>query len=102
MVMPVVDASRLGYQSASWLARTLAVGAPCAMLFTCAKSFRAQGALLQWLAVDQASAFSCTPFTARPEGSASLANSGSQAMAAGDEQAMDLPPGTVAAQASPG
>lgn len=44
----------------------------------------------------------CTPATARPDGSAALANDASHAIAAGDEHAIDLPPGTVAAQAAPG
>jgi hypothetical protein len=44
----------------------------------------------------------CTSRTARPDGSAMAAKAGSQANAAGDEHAIDLPPGTVAAQASPG
>lgn len=39
---------------------------------------------------------------AHPDGSAALANDASQAIAAGDEHAIDLPPGTVAAQAAPG
>src|SRR2546422_683861 len=43
-----------------------------------------------------------TPATARPDGSAALANSGSQAIAAGDEQAIDGPPGTVRAQQASG
>ena len=49
-----------------------------------------------------ATAASCTPATDRPDGSAALANAGSHSSAAVDEQAIDLPPGTVAAQASPG
>lgn len=44
----------------------------------------------------------CTPATARPDGSAMLAKLASQAMAAGEEQAMDLPPGTVSAAAGLG
>ena len=40
--------------------------------------------------------------TARPDGSAIVANAASQAIAAGDEHAIDLPPGMVRAQASPG
>jgi hypothetical protein len=44
----------------------------------------------------------CMPCTARPDGSALPAKAGSHASAAGEEQAIDLPPGTVAAQASPG
>ena len=44
----------------------------------------------------------CTPATARPDGSAAFAKAGSQAIAAADEQAIDLPPGIVCAQASPG
>src|SRR5690606_34190222 len=43
----------------------------------------------------------CTPATARPEGSAAAANVASHSIAAGDEHAIDLPPGTVRAQASP-
>jgi hypothetical protein len=48
------------------------------------------------------SAALCTPATARPDGSAAFAKLASQAIAAGDEQAIDLPPGTVSAQAVPG
>ena len=48
------------------------------------------------------SAASCTPATARPDGSAASANDASHAIAAGDEHAIDLPPGTVAAHAAPG
>src|SRR5690606_5157785 len=48
------------------------------------------------------SACACTPATARPDGSAIAAKLVSQAIAAGEEQAMDLPPGTVWAQAGPG
>src|SRR5262245_5329610 len=44
----------------------------------------------------------CTPATARPDGSAILAKASSQAIAAGEEQAIDLPPGTVPAHAAPG
>src|SRR3546814_13718640 len=44
----------------------------------------------------------CTPATARPEGSAAAANAASHSIATGDEHAIDLPPGTVRAQASPG
>src|SRR5690606_13933558 len=44
----------------------------------------------------------CTPTTARPEGSAAAVNAASHSIAAGEEQAIDLPPGTVRAQASPG
>ena len=51
---------------------------------------------------DDYSAALCTPDTARPDGSAIFAKLASQAIAAGDEQAMDLPPGTVSAQACPG
>ena len=40
--------------------------------------------------------------TARPDGSAILAKLASQAIAAGEEQAMDLPPGTVSAAAGLG
>src|SRR5260370_781711 len=40
----------------------------------------------------------CTPATARPDGSAAVANPGSQAIAAADEHAIDGPPGTVSAQ----
>src|SRR6266699_2908391 len=43
-----------------------------------------------------------TPATARPDGSAALANSGSQVIATGEEQAIDGPPGTVRAQQAPG
>ncbi len=46
-----------------------------------------------------AKACSCTPATARPEGSAMAAKLASHAIAAGDEQAMDFPPGTVSAAA---
>src|SRR5690606_12339048 len=49
-----------------------------------------------------ASDWGCTPATARPEGSAIAAKLASQAIAAGEEQAIDLPPGTVSAQAVPG
>src|SRR5690606_25087233 len=49
-----------------------------------------------------ASASLCTPATARPEGSAIFAKLASQAIAAGEEQAIDLPPGTVSAAAWPG
>ncbi len=48
------------------------------------------------------SACSCTPATARPEGSAIFAKLASQAIAAGEEQAIDLPPGTVSAAAGVG
>lgn len=48
------------------------------------------------------SADACTPATARPDGSAIFAKLASQAMAAGEEHAIDLPPGTVSAQAWPG
>src|SRR5690606_23889636 len=44
----------------------------------------------------------CTPATARPEGSAAASNAAAQAIAAAEEQAIDLPPGTVRAQDSPG
>jgi surfactin synthase thioesterase subunit len=50
----------------------------------------------------QASEARWTPATARPEGSAAAAKLASQAIAAAEEQAMDLPPGTVLAQATPG
>src|SRR5688500_4559084 len=49
-----------------------------------------------------ANAALCTPATARPDGSAASANAASHAIAAGVEHAIDLPPGTVRAQASPG
>ena len=42
------------------------------------------------------------PATARPDGSAIFAKLASQAIAAGDEQAIDLPPGTVSAAAGDG
>src|SRR5690606_41882255 len=44
----------------------------------------------------------CTPATARPDGSAIVAKLASQAIAAGEEQAIDLPPGTVSAAAGVG
>src|SRR5690606_27689562 len=43
-----------------------------------------------------------TPATARPDGSAIVAKLASQAIAAGEEQAIDLPPGTVSAAAGVG
>lgn len=49
-----------------------------------------------------ANACACTPATARPEGSAIAAKLASQAIAAGEEQAIDLPPGTVSAAAGVG
>lgn len=58
------------------------------------------GAVTPWIgACDQASACSCTPATARPDGSAIAAKLASQAIAAGEEQAIDLPLGTVSAAA---
>src|SRR5690606_34923982 len=50
----------------------------------------------------QPSAALCTPATARPDGSAAAAKAASHSIAAGDEQAIERPPGTVRAQASPG
>src|SRR5262245_41816393 len=47
-------------------------------------------------------AASCTPAIARPDGSAAAANAASHAIAAGEEHAIDFPPGTVAAQTAPG
>ena len=44
----------------------------------------------------------CTSRIARPEGSARDAKVASHAIAAGDEHAIDFPPGTVRAAASPG
>jgi len=44
----------------------------------------------------------CTPATARPDGSAIVAKLASHAIAAGEEQAIDLPPGTVSAAAGLG
>ena len=44
----------------------------------------------------------CTPAIALPDGSAAAAKLASQAIAAGEEQAIDLPPGTVSAAAGPG
>jgi len=48
------------------------------------------------------SACSCTPATARPDGSAIAAKLASHSKAAGVEQAIDLPPGTVSAAAGLG
>src|SRR5690606_36462152 len=52
-----------------------------------------------WISTQTASAWSWTPATARPDGSAMLAKLASQAIAVGEEQAIDLPPGTVSAAA---
>src|SRR6185437_7957659 len=107
-----IDADKTGY--ASYVERCLrstnACTATSASTCPCCRSATAS----RWPAsaelaahrfqrhLHQATACWCTPRTARPDGSAIAANAGSHASAAGDEQAMDLPPGTVAAQASPG